>query len=112
VKVDVMEAERGAMKSKDGKISLTERSCIAAHTSFGLGCYGQESVFTEATDAEKSDDGYLVSFIRDETFEQSRLAIHSAKDLSQDALFDVPLDVPYGFHGCFVSEEQRKSASA
>ena len=74
---------------------------------FGPGRHGAECVFVPSDDAESEDDGYLLTFVYDESRDASELMILDAQDLARPALAQVllPVRVPYGFHGSWISDE-------
>ncbi|XP_022979981.1 probable carotenoid cleavage dioxygenase 4, chloroplastic [Cucurbita maxima] len=98
VKLDVSQEER--------------RDCIVASRIFGPGCYGGEPFFVprerESSDktALEEDDGYVVSYVHDENFGESKFIVMDAKSpkLEIIAVVKLPRRVPYGFHGLFVKE--------
>lgn len=71
---------------------------------YGDGIFGGEPCFVAA--GEEEDDGYLMSFARDEGKERSELAIVKASNMKKVAAVKLPRRVPYGFHGTFVSWEE------
>lgn len=75
---------------------------------FGAGRYGGEAVFVPRPDATAEDDGWLITFVYDETSGRSELVVVNAQDVTTEpvARVIVPQRVPYGFHGAWVSEEQ------
>ncbi|KAL3506336.1 hypothetical protein ACH5RR_031718 [Cinchona calisaya] len=72
--------------------------------------FGGEPYFVleKEEDDDKEDEGYLMSFVRDERREMSELVIIKASTMKQVALVKLPSRVPYGFHGTFVSLEGLK----
>ncbi|KAM3345063.1 9-cis-epoxycarotenoid dioxygenase NCED6, chloroplastic [Capsicum galapagoense] len=67
--------------------------------------YGGEPYFVPSTKEGEEDEGYLISYVRDEKKEKSELIIINAKNMKQVALVKLPKRVPYGFHGTFVSSQ-------
>ena len=76
-------------------------------TQFNYGDYrfGGEAVFAPRVNATTEDDGYLISFIHDETNNQSECLILDAQHLDADpvATIIMPFRVPYGFHAGWVA---------
>ncbi|KAJ6410075.1 hypothetical protein OIU84_009553 [Salix udensis] len=74
------------------------------------GCFGGEPFFVsrEANapkpNYEDEDDGFVVSYVHDETSGQSNFIVMDAKSPNLDivAKVELPRRVPYGFHGLFV----------
>ena len=72
----------------------------------GAGRHSAEPVFVPKEGATAEDEGYLMTYVFDETTGTSDLIILDAQDLSQPALAQVhlPVRVPYGFHGNWVPD--------
>ncbi|KAF5207233.1 9-cis-epoxycarotenoid dioxygenase NCED1 protein [Thalictrum thalictroides] len=77
---------------------------------FGSGCYGGEPFFVpkrnDPTNIEEEDDGYLVTYVHDESSGESRFLVMDAKSPTLEivAAVKLPRRVPYGFHGLFVRD--------
>jgi len=76
--------------------------------SFGEGRTAGEPAFVPKTNALSEDDGYLFTYIYDAKRNQSDFVIYDAKSMAQQpvSLVQLPVRVPYGFHGIFVTEQQ------
>ena len=72
----------------------------------GPGRGSAEAVFVPDPEGSAEDDGWLMSYVYDETIDGSELVILDARDLSRPAVARVPLPqrVPYGFHGNWVPD--------
>ncbi len=70
----------------------------------GAGRHGGEPVFVPAAGATAEDDGYLLSFLFDESTQKSELIIVDASNMAADpvARVHLPVRVPAGFHGSWV----------
>jgi len=68
------------------------------------GCYPGEPVFVAAPDAQREDDGVLLSVVLDATEGNSFLLVLDAATLSEIARATVPHHIPFGFHGQFARE--------
>lgn len=74
----------------------------------GAGRHSAEPVFVPKAQAAAEDQGYLLSFVFDETKNTSDLIILDAEDLARPplAVVHLPARVPYGFHGNWVADTQ------
>ncbi|WP_420623622.1 carotenoid oxygenase family protein [Candidatus Poriferisodalis sp.] len=79
---------------------------IALFHDHGPGRGSGEAVFVPDPGGIAEDDGWLISFVYDETTDGSELVILDASDLSRSPVARVPLPqrVPYGFHGNWVPD--------
>lgn len=80
----------------------------------GEGKFGGEPNFVagkmSCLDGHKeNEDGFLLSFVRDELKQSSEMVIVSASSMKQVASVAIPSRVPYGFHGTFVSSEDLRA---
>lgn len=92
--------------------------CKASSTAEDYGCLFADACADGSppcTDAHAAqgggtaeDDGYLLTYVTDETTAQSELAIYSAKTMSSQPVcrLRLPQRVPMGFHGTWVSAAQ------
>jgi beta,beta-carotene 9',10'-dioxygenase len=65
------------------------------------GCYPGEPVFVARPQAEREDDGVLLSVVLDAAAESSFLLVLDAADLRELARARVPHHIPFSFHGQF-----------
>jgi carotenoid cleavage dioxygenase-like enzyme len=74
---------------------------------FGAGRHGAEPFFIPKESAETEDDGYLMTYVYDQSKNSSELIIIDALDMSRPALAQIhlPVRVPYGFHGNWVPDD-------
>jgi carotenoid cleavage dioxygenase-like enzyme len=74
---------------------------------YGKGRYGSEAVFAPRPGATDEDDGWLVTFVYDESSDTSELVVVNAQDVTTEpvARVIIPQRVPYGFHGAWVAGE-------
>lgn len=78
---------------------------VEAHR-LGAGRFGSEAVFVpDGPDADE-DDGWLVSFVYDTDRGASDLVVVSTQDMTGPpaAVVELPVRVPFGFHGCWVPD--------
>ena len=64
-------------------------------------CYPGEPVFISRPGANNEDDGVLVSVVLDAGMQQSFLLILDAQTMNELARLEIPMIVPFGFHGQF-----------
>ena len=62
-------------------------------------------MFAPRVNASSEDDGYLISFIHDESNNQSECVILDAKNVDAGPVTRIimPFRVPYGFHSGWVA---------
>jgi beta,beta-carotene 9',10'-dioxygenase len=65
-------------------------------------CYPGEPVFVARPDADREDDGVLLSVVLDADAETSFLLVLDAADLTELARAQAPHHIPFGFHGQFA----------
>ncbi len=82
------------------------KSGTATEFNVGAGRHSAEPVFVPRQGATAEDDGYLMTYVYDETKNTSDFIVLDAQDLSRPALAQVhlPARVPYGFHGNWVPD--------
>ncbi|XP_077313812.1 carotenoid-cleaving dioxygenase, mitochondrial-like isoform X1 [Lithobates pipiens] len=69
------------------------------------GFYPSEPIFVPSPDSVEEDDGVLLSAVLTPHQDKSTfLLILNAKDFTEIARAEVPLQIPYGFHGIFVPQ--------
>jgi carotenoid cleavage dioxygenase len=77
---------------------------------FGPGRWGSEAPFAPRSNAidRDEDDGYIVSFVQDETAGRSEVVVLDAKDIAAGPVARVllPGRVPIGFHAVWVRNDQ------
>ncbi|XP_040385511.1 9-cis-epoxycarotenoid dioxygenase NCED5, chloroplastic [Oryza brachyantha] len=83
---------------------------------YGPGRFGGEPCFVPmdgagaaASPARGEDDGYILSFVRDEAAGTSELLVVNAADMRLEATVQLPSRVPYGFHGTFINAGELSS---
>lgn len=91
---------------------------------FGPGRFGSEAPFApvhggdgtapDGSDTldDTEDDGYVLSFVRDERHDRSEVVILDAKDIGRGPLarVQIPQRVPNGFHACWMPGAQLTTA--
>lgn len=98
------------------KMDLTTGE-VAGRVTYGPQQYGGEAVFVPARDPSSEDDGYLITFVTDETDAKgmaSSMVVYNSKtmDATPVAVVKLPHRVPYGFHGLHINEEQFQAQRA
>lgn len=80
-----------------------ERDEVDRHW-FGKGRFGSEAPFVPRANAQREDDGYLVSFVHDTNEDRSEVVILDANQVSAEPIARVilPRRVPLGFHAVWV----------
>ncbi|KAK3140259.1 hypothetical protein QOZ80_5AG0398230 [Eleusine coracana subsp. coracana] len=76
---------------------------------YGEGRFGGEPCFvpTDGAPAVRGeDDGYILSFVRDEVNGASEMLVVNAADMRLEATVQLPSRVPYGFHGTFITAKE------
>jgi len=71
----------------------------------GKGRFGGEGVFVPRPDAKQEDDGWLLSYVHDETAGKSELVVIDCREFRKPppARVVLPQRVPYGFHGTWIA---------
>lgn len=78
---------------------------------YGNERFGGEPCFVPVENGETEDEGYVMSYVRDEDKETSELVIVEASSMKQICIVKLPSRVPYGFHGTFVSDQDLANQS-
>ncbi|KAI7725423.1 hypothetical protein M8C21_020245 [Ambrosia artemisiifolia] len=69
---------------------------------YGNKRFGGEPFFVPVENGESEDDGYIMSYVRDEDSEKSELVMVDASSMKEISRVKLPGRVPYGFHGTFI----------
>nr|XP_043638565.1 9-cis-epoxycarotenoid dioxygenase NCED6, chloroplastic-like [Erigeron canadensis] len=74
---------------------------------YGNQRFGGETCFVPIGNIgdHKEDEGYIMSYVRDEEKEMSELVIVDVSSMKQVGMVRLPTRVPYGFHGIFVTTQ-------
>ncbi|KVH90999.1 9-cis-epoxycarotenoid dioxygenase NCED6, chloroplastic [Cynara cardunculus var. scolymus] len=74
---------------------------------YGKERFGGEPCFVSVGNSEKEEEeeGYIMSYVRDEDGGKSELVIVEASSMKELGKVRLPSRVPYGFHGTFVSTQ-------
>ena len=104
VKLDLMMLEEEDREGSRG----AGHECIVAKREFGEGKNVGEPWFVGATGPNSEDHGYLLCIVGHMKGGVSELWVMDARSptLEAVAIVELPVRVPLGFHGCFVTEEQ------
>ena len=88
----------------DGVMKYDNESGTTSVFRYGAHRHGGEAVFAPSTNPTAEDDGYLISFVHDETTNESESVILDARDVEAGpvATIKMPFRVPYGFHAGWV----------
>ena len=90
----------------DGVIKYALKTGRAvAERRFGTQRYGSEVAFAPRAGSTSDDDGYLTSFVVDETENRSEVVVWDAASLDPVCRLRVPTRVPHGFHACWHAED-------
>lgn len=91
------------------------KECVVASRLYGEGCFGSEPFFVSRTsDLEaEEDDGYIAAFVHNEGTGISSFVVMDAQSPTLEivASVELPVRVPYGFHGLFVSDRVLRNQS-
>ncbi len=87
------------------KFDFADGAAKTAHQ-FPFGHHPGEPSFAPAENPANEDDGWLLTFVLDETTDTSYLAVLDASDLSADPVAEihVPRRIPTGFHGSWIPD--------
>ncbi|MER5516713.1 carotenoid oxygenase family protein [Streptomyces sp. NPDC002763] len=66
--------------------------------------YAGEAVFVPAADGRSEDEGWLLSLVSNDDGEAGELLVLDARELSVQAVVELPYAVPAGFHGSWLPE--------
>ncbi|MDF5724738.1 MAG: carotenoid oxygenase family protein [Rhizonema sp. PD37] len=82
-----------------------ERGITEVHD-YGVGRIALEPIFVQRQNAAAEDDGWVLSYVYDSERNASDVVILDARDFSGNpvATINLPVRVPYGFHGCWVPD--------
>ncbi|XP_024541970.1 9-cis-epoxycarotenoid dioxygenase NCED4, chloroplastic [Selaginella moellendorffii] len=114
-KVDLsLKKEKAEVETEVAEAEVVS-DCVVGRRVHGENCFGGEPFFVPRTsdpDAAE-DDGYVLTFVHNESTGVSELLVLDAATDNLELLASVqlPARVPYGFHGTFVSEEELASQS-
>lgn len=89
----------------DGIVKYDNETGAANRYDFGPRRWGSEAPFAPRPGAVEEDDGYLMSFVYDETDGHSECVIIDAATMSEVGRVIIPQRVPNGFHACWVPQE-------
>lgn len=88
--------------------------CEVASRVYENGCFGSEPFFVPRSSDLNAveDDGYVVAYTHNENSGVSQFVVMDAQSPTLEivASVELPVRVPYGFHGLFVSEKDLANA--
>ena len=92
----------------DGLIKYDLVQGTSEHHVYGEGRMGGEGVFVPRPDATGEDDGWLVTYVHDATSGTSELVVVDTRDFRAPPVARVllPVRVPYGFHGTWITNAE------
>ena len=92
----------------DGIVKYDTQTGATDRHWFGPGRWGSEAPFAPRPGGTAEDDGWLVSFVHDETEQRSEVVVLDASDLAAGPVARVllPARVPIGFHATWVRGDQ------
>jgi len=98
----------GAVPLFDGVIKYDIQNGQSQTHKYGQRRYGSEVVFAPRPHGIAEDDGWLMTFVHDESTETSELLVLDAQQVTHEPIARVliPQRVPYGFHGTWISNAQ------
>lgn len=88
----------------DGVIKYDFQSGESWEYKYGEGRYGGEVVFAPNPEGNTEDDGWLMTYVYDQSTQKSELIIINAQDFTAESIVrvELPCRVPYGFHGTWI----------
>jgi carotenoid cleavage dioxygenase len=80
-----------------------DKATVETHQ-FGKGRLGGEGVFVSRPDGKHEDDGWLITYVHDQTTEKSEMVVIDGRDFRSPPVARVvlPQRVPFGFHGLWL----------
>jgi len=92
----------------DGLVRFDSTTGAKQEHLFGPGRWGAEAPFAPRDGSTGETDGYVVSFVNDESTGRAEVAVFDAGDIAAGPVGRVllPQRVPTGFHACWVRADQ------
>jgi carotenoid cleavage dioxygenase len=92
----------------DGLIKYDLDKGTSEHHTHGQGRTGGEGVFVPRPDATGEDDGWLVTYVHNAASGKSELVVIETRDFRAPPVARVllPVRVPYGFHGTWITSAE------
>ncbi len=89
----------------DGVVKYDIETQSSATHAYPAGSFGGEVIFAPRVGSTAEDDGYLVTFVVDETSGKSEVWVLDAKNVSAEPLarVEIPQRVPTGYHAWWVA---------